>query len=90
MEPMLPVVPGFVLDVTTYAKDQPEHNALPCHRQPDGTVTIRWKLSWRERLAVLSGGSIWHTVLTFNEPLQPVKLETSCPISGHAMGDEEL
>jgi hypothetical protein len=90
MTAITPVIPGFDLPVIVFAKDQPEYLPLPCHRQPDGTVTIRWKLSWRERFAVLFGGCIWHTILTFNGPIQPIRLETSCPIFGHAMGDEEI
>ena len=29
-------------------------------------------------------GSLWLTILTFNKPLHPVKLETQCPIFGHS------
>jgi hypothetical protein len=90
MTPITPVVPGFNLEITTYAKDQPEYIPLPSHRQPDGTVTTRWSLSWRERLLVAFGGSIWLQVLTFNRPLQPVKLTATCPIMGHTGEDDEL
>jgi hypothetical protein len=76
-----PVIPGCDLPVVTYAEDQPEYFPLPCYRAEDGTVTIRWKLSWLERVRVLIGGCIWHSVLTFNTPLQPLKLETRCPIT---------
>ncbi len=74
-----PVIPGVDLPIHTFAKDQPQYNPLPCRRQEDGTVTIRWKLSPRERLAVLMSGCIWHTVLTFGGPLQPIRLDTTCP-----------
>lgn len=90
MQPITPVVPGFDLPVTTFAKDQPQYLALPAHRQPDGTVTTRWRLSFLERLAVLFGGSIWLQLLTFNNPLQPVKLTTTCPIMGHTGHDPEI
>ena len=80
MQPVASVCPGFELPVTTYAKDQPEYLPLPCFKEDDGTVITRWRLSWWERLQVLVGGSIWLSVLTFNRPLQPVKLETTCPI----------
>jgi hypothetical protein len=88
--PILPVVPGFALEVVEYAKDQPEYLTLPAHRQPDGTVTTRWKLTWIERLRVAFGGSIWLQVLTFNRALQPVMLTAECPIMGHAGHDEEI
>ena len=90
MKPILPVVPGFALEVTTFAKDQPEYNPLPSHRQPDGTVTTRWSLTWKERFLVAIGGSLWLQVLTFNRPLQPVKLTARCPIMGHTGHDEEI
>ncbi len=74
----------------TFAENQPEYIPLPAHRQPDGTVTTRWRLTWRERLRILLTGDLWLQVLTFNRPLQPVKLDTQCPIFGHYMGDTEL
>jgi hypothetical protein len=80
MRPITPVVPGYDLPVVTYAKDQPEYIALPCHRSEDGTVTTRWRLSWRERLSIFFTGDLWLQVLTFNHRLQPVKLQTTCPI----------
>lgn len=82
MKTITAVAPGLDLPVHVHAKDQPEYIQLPCHRAHDGRVTIRWKLSWPERFAVFFGGSIWHSVLTFNSPLQPILLETACPISG--------
>ncbi len=90
MVPMTPVVPGFDLPITTYAKDQPEYNPLPCHRQPNGDITIRWKLTWKERILVAFGGSLWHTVKTFNQPLQPIRLTATCPIMGHTGHDPEI
>jgi hypothetical protein len=64
-----------------FAKDQPEYRPLPAWRANDsqGTMICCWKLTWRERLAVLVQGRIWHTVLTFNQPLQPQLLEGQRP-----------
>lgn len=89
MEPMLPVVPGFKLEVTEYAKDQEQYRTLPCHKRPDGTITIRWGLSWKERFLIFINGCFWHEVMTFNRPLQPMNLQTTCPIMGHTGYDEE-
>ncbi len=80
MTPITPVLPGFDLEITTFAKDQPEYVPLPSHRQPDGTVTTRWRLTWSERLRVFLTGDLWLQLLTFNKPLQPVKLTTTCPV----------
>jgi hypothetical protein len=75
-----PDMPGYECPMVVFAKDQPEYIPLPAWRGPDGTVVSRWKLSWRERLAVFFGGHLWLTVLTFNHPLQPVKIAASCPL----------
>lgn len=62
-----------------YAKDQPQYNPLPAIKTTDGEVITRWKLSLRERLIVLFSGSIWLNLLTFNSPLQPIKLSVIEP-----------
>lgn len=77
---MREVVPGFDIANAVYAKDQPEYIPLPCYREEDGTITIRWKLSWRERWTIFKNGCLWHQVLTFNAPLQPIKLSHDCPL----------
>lgn len=90
MQPITPIIPGFNIPTVTFAKDQPEYNPLPAWRGDDGMVVTRWRASWGERLKMLLTGDLWLTVLTFNRPLQPVKLQTSCPIMGSAMLDEEV
>ena len=57
-----------------YAEDQPEYIPLPVFRENDGCVTSCWKLTFKERVRVLFGGCVFLSQLTFNEPLQPVKL----------------
>ena len=82
MKPVSPVVPGWNLKETIFAENQPPYIPLPTVRPPGvkGMVVSRWSLSWKERLQVLFGGSIWLQVLTFGHPLQPVKLSSECPI----------
>lgn len=60
-----------------FAKDQPQYLNLPALCFQDGLVVSRWSLSWKERLSVLFGGSIYLGQLTFNTPLRPVRLSTS-------------
>ncbi len=79
MKPVTPVFPGHALPEVVYAKDQPEYMPLPAYRTHDGMVVTRWKLSVWERLRVLFSGSLWLTILTFNRPLQPIKLDAICP-----------
>lgn len=92
MTPIEEIIPGFKLpenELAIYAKDQPEYVPLPMWKGPDGLRVSRWQLTWKERLQVLLGGSLWLSVLTFERPLQPVKLETRCPLAGSFMLDEE-
>lgn len=90
MTPMKKIVPGFNIPVVEFAKDQPEYITLPAVRLPDGTVVTRWSLTWKERLLIAIGGSIWLSIQTFNRPLQPVKLDARCPIMGHTGYDKEV
>lgn len=64
-----------------YAEDQPEYLQLPCLKSsaPEGRITTRWKLTWRERFEIFLSGDLWLQVLTFHKPLQPVKLMTEEP-----------
>jgi len=64
----------------TYAKDQPEYLPLPAHRADDGRVTSCWGLSFWERIQVLVSGRMFLQVLTFNKPLQPLKMSTANPV----------
>ena len=63
---------------TVFAKDQPEYLPLPAHREEGGQVTTCWKLSIIERVQVLFKGTLWLRTLTFNQPLQPLKLSVKC------------
>ena len=61
-----------------FAKNQPEYLSLPAHRCPNdarGQIVVCWRLSFRERAILLFTGRLWHSILTFNKPLQPVKLQ---------------
>ncbi len=79
MQPVTPVIPGLELKEVVFAKDQPEYIPLPAAKLADGTVTTRWRVSFRERLRILFGGNLWVTQLTFNRPLQPIRIETEIP-----------
>lgn len=78
MYPASPVIKGQ--KEVIYAKDQPEYNPLPAIRQSDGCIVTRWQCTWRERLRVLLTGSIYLEVLTFNSPLQPLKMSVEPPV----------
>lgn len=57
-----------------YGENQPQYKPLPALSFEDGTVVTCWKLSWKEVLKVLFTRKIWHSMLTFNNPLQPILL----------------
>ena len=78
MKPASPVVydpeTRWGVSEVVYAKDQPEYLPLPALLWPNGLVVTRWNLSWKERLLLILGGSVYLGLLTSNKPLQPVKL----------------
>jgi len=82
MKPVSPVLPmrrDLKQYETVIAKDQPEYNPLPSMIALDGTVTTRWYLSFTERIKVLLFGDVYLQIMTFNKPLQPIKLSVDQP-----------
>lgn len=72
----------FPEQTVVIAKDQPQYLPLPAHVFPadqEGRIAFCWQLTWRERLAVLLRGVLWHQVLTFGQPLQPQLLGVEKP-----------
>jgi hypothetical protein len=59
---------------STFAKDQPEYVTLPARRDQDGTVTSCWHGRFWERIVFLFTGKMWLRQLTFNTPMQYVRL----------------
>jgi hypothetical protein len=67
----------------TFAKNQPQYIPLPAHIEKAlGTrpVTTCWKVSFWERIRILLTGRVWVEVLTFGDPLQPLKLGVTEPV----------
>lgn len=88
---MIPVDPAIEeLELVTYAKDQPEYIPLPVRRDVHGAVVTCWKLSSIERVRMLLQGRFYLTILTFNSPLQPIRIEMDKPeASASGGGDTE-
>ena len=63
------------------AEHQDEYLNLPAHLKgdPEGTVTSCWKLTIRERIKIIFTGRVWHSLMTFNSPLQPQKISVDKP-----------
>lgn len=57
-----------------FAKDQPQYLPLPANVSRDGYVETKWRLSLKERIKILLSGSLYLHLMTFNQPLQPVRL----------------
>lgn len=79
MQPQSPILKTLNVPEVVFAKNQSKYNNLPALKLIDGQVITRWKLSFYERLKVLFIGDIYLTLLTFNQPLQPIRLEVTPP-----------
>jgi len=65
-----------------FAENQPEYLQLPAYKIPqdvEGRIVCCWKLSFKERIKLFLFGELWHSILTFNQPLQPQLIETDRP-----------
>jgi hypothetical protein len=78
-----------------FAENQPEYIPLPANVLDDGEIETKWRLSWRERWQVFTGGHVYLRVLTFGRALQPVRLTATrdpdndgfvCDAAGHWLG----
>jgi hypothetical protein len=76
MKPVNPIR-GMEEEEVTYAKDQPEYIPLPTLKSsvPDGKgkVIMRWEFTDDERKAIANGADLYLEVLTFHQPLQPLR-----------------
>ena len=59
-----------------YGKNQSEYLPLPAKKRPNGEVITCWRLSPEELKQIQMTGVIWCSILTFNQPLQPILLST--------------
>lgn len=65
-----------------YAKDQPQYLPLPAIVDPSGIVMTEWELSADELEMLMEGGRLRLYLYTFNQPLQPIRLEVAPPECG--------
>lgn len=71
----------FKGQTTIVAEDQDEYLDLPARRydDPKGHLICCWSLTIKERLKLLFTGKLWHTILTFNNPVQPIAMSVDRP-----------
>ncbi len=78
---MKPTTPVLTEDLqkfeVVYAEKHKEYIPLPVHRNEQGVVLSRWTLTDSEREAVAAGADIFLSVHTFNQPLQPLRIEVA-------------
>ena len=71
-----PVIDGRESEEVVYAKDQPQYQPLRTlvNFDSERRVTSRWTLTDEQRKAVYEGADIFLELLTFGQPLQPIRL----------------
>jgi len=75
---MIPI--HFKEENCIYAKDQPEYQPLPAHRDEAGIVVTCWQLTTEEKKVIAETGVIYISLLTFNLPLQPLSVTVENPL----------
>lgn len=65
---------SFLEQNIIFAKDQPEYLPLPALRLENGDVITCWHLSDEEIEKIKESKTLYLSVKTFNQPLQPVFL----------------
>jgi len=76
---MKPIDPGSDHGrLAVFAADQAPYAPLPSRVSENGVeVTTRWQLDDEERLAIAAGGDVLLTLMTFGQPLQPVRFRVA-------------
>jgi hypothetical protein len=62
-----------------FAENQTEYLPLPAWKDDNGLVISCWKLTLKERIRLCFIGKIWLRILTFNNPLQPQRMDINYP-----------
>lgn len=72
----LPVVEELENHEVIYASNQHQYNPLRTLRGATESVPVlsRWKLSEEQMLALVQGADIYIEMLTFGNPLQPIRV----------------
>lgn len=73
------VVDGLEDREVTYAEEQPQYTPLRTLRSigPEHRVISRWTLTDEQRKAVADGADLFLELLTFGDPLQPIRIAVS-------------
>lgn len=74
-----PVIPGMEIMEVVYGAKQPEYSPLPVLKTSKGQLLMRFTLTQEEREAIAQGADIYISVLTMNQPLQPIMTAVGQP-----------
>ena len=55
-----------------YAKDQPQYLPLPVNRSENGNLIACFQIGEKELEEIKRTGKLWISIMTFNQPLQPI------------------
>ncbi len=71
-----PIVEGLEAIEVVYARNQSEYNPLRSLISTDGTgrAVSRWTLTAEQRVAIAQGNDIFLELMTFHQPLQPIRI----------------
>lgn len=58
--------------LVVYGEGQPEYKPLPAHKTKEGQAIFCFELDEAERKKIAETGELWVSLLTFNQPLQPI------------------
>jgi hypothetical protein len=74
-----PVVDGMESEEVVYAEDQPQYIPLRTlvSSAPDGRVVSRWTPTDEQRKLIADGADIFLELLTFHQPLNPIRVAVS-------------
>lgn len=73
---------------TILGMSQDEYAPLQAYRAPNGQTICAFRLSPQEMREIQETGTLWISVLTFNQPFQPIGLSTQCPFQRPAQAAE--
>jgi hypothetical protein len=80
--PISPVIPKYFKDINTeldeiqVAKNQEQYRVLPSIVIDNNTFLTRWKVPFWHRIRILLFGNLYLEIMHFNNPIQPLYLDT--------------
>lgn len=78
MKPIKQVGKNQLANVNLLPGESGAEDSLWAYRNEEmNTFTSRWKLTWRERISILFGGSVWFSLMGRGHP--PIRIDANEP-----------